>query len=99
MRVPTYRPCGVCGKEFKVDQDKLETAKYCSIECRNTGRRKAVRPSKAVLAEMTRVHGFTETGHKYGVTPTTVKTWCKQYGLPHRKNEIKFYEQEGSDEA
>ena len=32
---------------------------------------------------------FTKIAEKYGVTDNTVRKWCKSYGLPYRRKDIR----------
>lgn len=48
------------------------------------------RPSdKDELYEHIKKDGFVGTGHYYGVSDNAVRKWCKVYGLPTKKSEIK----------
>ena len=35
---------------------------------------------------------FIKIGRMYGVTDNSVRKWCKKYGLPFRRNDIKSLE-------
>ena len=66
-------------------------AKMC-LECSNIAKenlRKVNRPSKEDLNNMIRSMPFTKIAEKYGVTDNTVRKWCKSYGLPYRRKDIR----------
>jgi len=46
-------------------------------------------PSKEELLGLIKTISFEAIGRRYGVTGNTVKKWCKRYGLPSRKCDIK----------
>ena len=50
--------------------------------------RKANRSSKEELWELVKTIPFETIGKMYGINGNSVKKWCKQYGLPHRKKDI-----------
>lgn len=58
--------------------------KECSI--RN---RKCERPSKEELLELINLYSFTYIGKIYGVSDNAIRKWCKFYGLPKTKKELK----------
>lgn len=47
------------------------------------------RPSPKDLAQQIVADGFEGTGRRYGVSGNAIKKWCKSYGMPHLKNELK----------
>lgn len=51
--------------------------------------RKCERPERTELKELIRNLPFTKIGEKYNVTDNTIRKWCKNYGLPTKKTEIK----------
>ena len=75
--------CIDCGKEICCG------AKRC-IKCAHVLQRKVIDiPSKEELFELIKTKSFLEIGRIYGVSDNTVRNWCKSYGLPHRKKDIK----------
>ena len=34
---------------------------------------------------------FKDIGRNYGISDNAVRKWCKQYGIPHTKKELKSY--------
>lgn len=44
------------------------------------------------LKSLIRYMSFTDIGKRYGVSYTTIKGWCKHYNLPHRKEDIKLFD-------
>ena len=47
------------------------------------------RPTKEVLLNEIQSMSFVDVGKKYKVTDNTIRDWCKYYGLPYRKKDIK----------
>ena len=76
--------CEKCGKEIS------RKAKLCN-KCKGEENRKVSRPSKEeLLSKLNELKGnFTETGKYYGVSDNAIRKWCKNYEIPHLKNEIK----------
>lgn len=77
-----YDICPICKKRLKTYK-----AKMC-IECRNKETRKNI-PSKEELEKNIYNIPFTKIGEMYGVTDNAVKKWCRGYGLPFRKKDMK----------
>lgn len=46
------------------------------------------RPSKEELLELIKTKSFTSIGKTYGVTDNTIRSWCKDYGIPYRKKDL-----------
>lgn len=51
--------------------------------------RKVERPSKEILSKEIINFSFVSLGKKYGVCDKCIVKWCKYYGLPYRKKDIK----------
>lgn len=47
------------------------------------------RPSKEQLLQEIATSSFEAVGRKYGVSGKAVSKWCKTYGLPTKKQELK----------
>lgn len=58
--------------------------KYCKVALED-------RPSKEELLEMIKTKTFVDIGKQYGITDNSVRKWCKNYGLPSTKYELKRY--------
>lgn len=84
IRVRTRKKyyCKNCGKEIS------DFAQLC-LECRHKKQQKCKRPSKEKLLEEIATSSFAAVGKKYKVTNSAIKKWCKSYGLPIHKGEIK----------
>lgn len=50
-------------------------------------RKVANRPTKEELFDMLKTLSFVEVGRMYNVSDNSVRKWCKNYGIPHRKCE------------
>ena len=51
--------------------------------------RKVERPSKEILEKLIKKMSFTKIGELYGVTDNSIRKWCKNYNLAHRKKDLK----------
>lgn len=81
--------CPDCGCE--IDR-RSEYCRSCSAKHKNTKLHKVSleqRPSKEELFEMIKTMSFTEIGKKYGVCDNSIRKWCKNYGLPSTKKELR----------
>ena len=47
------------------------------------------KPAKEELEELINSYSFTDIGNMYGVSDNAIRKWCKSYGLPYRKKDIK----------
>lgn len=74
--------CPKCGKEITY------RAKLC-VSCNSLSHRVAERPSKEELKRKIRDQSFLSIGKEYGVSDNSIRKWCKSYGLPSKKSEIK----------
>lgn len=71
--------CCECGKQIS----------GVSNQCFQCSQKKVKdRPSAIEIAQLVGEFGFEETGRKYGVSGSTIKKWCKSYGIPYLKNEL-----------
>lgn len=79
--------CEDCGKEI------TKGARRCHA-CASVAQQKCERPSREELKEMIRKIPFTKIGEKYSVSDNSVRKWCKNFGLPFKRIEIKKYSDE-----
>lgn len=79
--------CVNCGKEI------TKGAVRCH-ECASLIQQKCERPSREELKEMIRVLPFTKIGEKYNISDNSIRKWCKKFGLPAKRAEIKKYSDE-----
>ncbi len=66
----------------------------CYDKCNKCGRnslRKVERPSKEELLKLITTKPLLQIGKDYGVSDNAIRKWCKYYGLPFKKNDIKEY--------
>lgn len=82
------RYCKNCGKELKSDTSAL--CPSCAGKCRQ----KVERPSREILKNKIRNQSFLSIGKEYGVTDNAIRRWCKQYQLPFKVKDIKYYTNE-----
>lgn len=73
--------CPVCGKEISYG------AKMC-VDCYRKSTRKSERPELLQLAKMIKENGFAQVGKHFGVNGNTIKKWCKDYNIPHKRKEL-----------
>ena len=79
---PKINYCKICGKEI----DKKAT--YC-VECSHKAQRRVeVRPESLELARLVKENGFEKVGKMFNVSDNAIKAWCKDYGIPHKKQEL-----------
>ena len=76
--------CSECGKKIG---EKTKTG-LCQ-KCYFKTTRKAERPSKEILKNLIENNSFTSLGLKFNVSDNTIRKWCKKYGLPYRKKDLK----------
>ena len=79
--------CKDCGKEIS------RSSTYC-IKCAVKHRNQFKvdpkdRPDKEKLLSLIKEYPFTKIGEMYGVTDNTIRKWCKNYGIPHTKKELR----------
>lgn len=74
--------CPLCGSK------KASAAQMCHV-CRGLKNRISDRPDMVSLAREIVEFGFLAVGRKYGVSDNAIRKWCRTYGLPLKKNEIK----------
>ena len=85
--------CKNCGKEIS------RQAEYC-VECSHLLQRKVVeRPQPLDLAVKIVNSSFRSVAKEYGVTDNAIKKWCKSYGIPYKKPELKEYVKQNCPEA
>ena len=47
------------------------------------------RPSKEELLDMIKKKSFADIAKMYGVEESAIRKWCKKFGLPHNKAQVK----------
>lgn len=78
--------CKYCKKEFTPRETKV---KYCSVECCKLNNRKTIRPNKEELEVLIKENSFVKLGEMFGVSDNAIRKWCKNYGLPYKKKDLK----------
>ena len=81
-KVNRYSKCIDCDKTIDIKAIRCK-------ECENANRHKVERPSKEELSQLLQDSNFSSIGRTYGVSDNAVRKWCKYYGLPYRKKDIK----------
>lgn len=79
LKAPKTRSKAVRGDDGLTDKQRQA----------NILQRKVERPSKEKLNELIKNKPFTEIAKEYGVSDKAIVKWCKVYGLPHRKKDMK----------
>lgn len=81
------KSCKNCGKDF---EPRVYAQEYCDKSCAMINKRRVVeRLSKEELSVLIQSKSFVEIGRIYGVSDNAVRKWCKSYGLPYRKKDLK----------
>lgn len=80
---PYIKQCEICKEEFKTVTEQ----RFCSQECVHEYNR-IERPSKEVLYEEVKEKPFTKVAEVFNVSDTTIRNWCKYYGIPSKS---KYY--------
>lgn len=81
-RAQRNKICPVC------QTNKIYSGSKMCQECRTKEKRKNI-PNRETLNNLIKIMPFTKIGIKYGVSDNAVRKWCKNYGLPCTKQEIK----------
>lgn len=78
-----YKTCCDCGAKIDIGATRC-------VKCKSKLDRKTEWPNKELLEKLIKEKPFTVIAKEYGVTDNAVRKWCKFYGLPFRKKDIKF---------
>lgn len=78
--------CLDCGAPIS---KKSTYCKHCSPKHQNNRSIKN-HPSKEQLLELIQNNSFVKIGKLFGVSATTIRKWCKKYGLPYTKKDLKL---------
>lgn len=79
--------CKKCGKPLK--WRKAQLCKKCANIENHILMRKVERPLKEELEKLIFEKPFKEIGRIYDVSDNTIRKWCKTYGLPYRKCDMR----------
>ena len=74
--------CIDCGVEITKGSERC-------IQCAHKRQRRSERPSREELKSLIRNESFVTIGKIFGVSDNSIRKWCIDYNLPHKKNEIK----------
>ena len=86
-RAKKHNYCVDCGCEISLKSTRCNT---CASKHKNSFKVKPEdRPSKEELFELIKTKHFTTIGEMYGVKDNTIRKWCKNYGLPSTKKELR----------
>ena len=78
--------CNVNYKDAYADMCINCWNKFSSAFIKNTS---IERPSREVLKSKIRVGNFVQLGKEYNVSDSTIRKWCKSYGLPFSSSDIR----------
>jgi hypothetical protein len=72
--------CFTCKEEFDT---KIDTQKYCCLECQRFSLRKTIRPNKDELQKLILDDSISwiKIGKMFGVSDNAVRKWAKSYNL------------------
>jgi very-short-patch-repair endonuclease len=79
LKAPKTREKVVRGEDGLSDKERL----------RAFNQRRVERPSKEELGRLLQESNFTAIGKTYGVSDNAIRRWCKTYGLPYRRKDMK----------
>lgn len=79
--------CEKCGEPLKCPKARL--CKKCANEENHLLMRKVERPTKEELENLIFDKPFKEIARMYGVSDNAIRKWCKNYGLPYRKCDMR----------
>jgi hypothetical protein len=51
--------------------------------------RKVAHPPKEELYALIQTTNFVSLGKTFGVSDNAIRKWCKAYGIPHRKKDLR----------
>lgn len=86
-RAKKHNYCIDCGCEISTRSTRCGS---CASKHKNNYKVKLEeRPTKEQLFDLIRTKSFTSIGEMYGVTDNTIRKWCKNYGLPSTKKELR----------
>jgi len=81
-----YGTCCDCGAKIDIGATRC-------VKCKVKIERKVEWPSKEELEQLINEKSFVAIAKEYGVSDNAVRKWCKRYGLPHTKKDIKLTNQ------
>lgn len=87
-----YEKVGILESPKKKEYEKVsrgEDGLSDGERLRAFNQRRVERPSKEELFELTKNKSFAAIAREYGVSDKAIVKWCKAYGLPYRKKDIK----------
>ena len=88
-RAKKHNYCVDCGCEISTRSTRCNS---CASKYKNSFKVKPEnRPTKTELLELIQNNPFTVIGNMYNVTDNTIRKWCKNYGLPSTKKELKEF--------
>ena len=86
-RIKNHYYCIDCGKEISKGSIRCRS---CASKFNNNSKIKPKhRPTKEELFELIKTKPFTVIGKMYDVTDSAIRKWCKNYGLPYTKKELR----------
>ena len=92
-RAKKHNYCIDCGCEISLKSTRCHS---CSSKHKNSFRvNPENRPTKEELFELIKNKPFISIGKMYRVTDNTIRKWCKNYGLPSTKKELRELDNAG----
>ena len=83
------KTCIDCGKEVSSRSTRCPSCSRKYIIAKNLDKHHTLYPNRNELLDLITMKSFVEIGSMYGVSDNAVRKWCKKFGLPYRKIDIK----------
>lgn len=74
--------CQECGRELKT-----KNAEYC-LSCSAKRRKKVIITKEQLTRDLKETRNRNDVAKKYKVSETTIRKWCRQFGLPYRNKDL-----------
>jgi hypothetical protein len=91
---PAFDSCPICGTKKKFGATLCKSCMNDRVASETQARKESIGATRQIIKDMLRAETAGAIARKFNVTYSTVKRWCKQYGLPTRQDEVQRYSDE-----